>query len=37
MRRILLVLLSFSLAGCSWFSWLPWVDRDEQKKQQKPM
>lgn len=29
----MLVLL---LTGCSWFSWLPWVDEDEEKKKLEP-
>jgi outer membrane protein assembly factor BamB len=37
MRRCVLVLLTLTLAGCSWFSWLPWVDgKDDAKKKLKP-
>lgn len=37
MRKILLLLLTFSLTGCSWFSWLPWMgDKDDEKKKLEP-
>ncbi|MDG2278912.1 MAG: outer membrane protein assembly factor BamB [Pseudomonadales bacterium] len=30
------VMMSFLMAGCSWFTWLPWVEEDEEKKNEKP-
>ena len=35
-RQLIMLALAFGMTGCSWFSWLPWVDRDEEKKKQKP-
>jgi outer membrane protein assembly factor BamB len=37
MRNGLLALFMLVMAGCSWFSWLPWVDgKDDAKKKLKP-
>ena len=37
MRNCMLAVLTLTLAGCSWFSWLPWVDgKDDAKKKLKP-
>ena len=36
MRNGALAIVMLALAGCSWFSWLPWVDRDDAKKKLKP-
>lgn len=37
MRKVLLLLLTVSVTGCSWFSWLPWVgDKDDEKKKLEP-
>jgi len=35
-RWIFLVLCSLLLAGCSWFTWLPWVDGDEEVDPSEP-
>ncbi len=35
-RWLLIIATSFLLAGCSWFSWLPWVDGDKKKDLAKP-
>jgi outer membrane protein assembly factor BamB len=36
MRRFLLALMAVSMTGCSWFTWLPWVDEDEEAKKLQP-
>ncbi len=37
MRKPLLLLLAFTVTGCSWFSWLPWVGKgDDEAKKLKP-
>ena len=36
MRKCVLLLLTVAMTGCSWFSWLPWVDKDEESKKLKP-
>lgn len=36
MRKSLLLVLTLAVTGCSWFSWLPWVDKDEEAKKLKP-
>ena len=30
MRKCVLLLLTVTMTGCSWFTWLPWVDKDEE-------
>lgn len=36
LRWLLATLMIMSLAGCSWFSWLPWVDDDAEEDKTKP-
>ena len=36
MRKCVLLLLTLAMTGCSWFSWLPGVDSDEESKKLKP-
>ena len=35
-RLLSIACLSMLVAGCSWFTWLPWVDENEEKKKDKP-
>ena len=35
-RLLVLPLLALTLGGCSWFSWLPWVDDDAKVDETKP-
>ncbi|NKB97452.1 MAG: outer membrane protein assembly factor BamB [Pseudomonadales bacterium] len=29
-------MMSFFIAGCSWFTWLPWIEEDEETKKEEP-
>ena len=35
-NRFLAALIILTLGGCSWFSWLPWVDEDTTEDTTKP-
>ncbi|HCY04217.1 MAG TPA: outer membrane protein assembly factor BamB [Gammaproteobacteria bacterium] len=35
-RRSTLLVMTFVLGGCSWFSWLPWIDDDAKEDETKP-